>query len=474
MCFDFGIRYSTASAPSSLGSMVRRCLFLKSLPEPHRAGDFGDDRVILRPARLEQLRHARQTARDVAGLGAVDRDARDDVARAHRRARLERDDRFDRQQIARVAAARQLGDLAVLALDDDRRLEAGRARRRAPIDDDALGDAGRLVDLLRHRGALDQILEADHAVDLGQDRPGERIPLGDALAALDLVALVDLEPRAILHAVHRALGAAAVGDDDRDVARHRHQIAVRVAREVAVADLHLAVEVRLDERLVRELRRAADVEGAHRELRARLADRLRGDDADRLAHIDRRAAREIAPVAGAADAVLRLAGQDRADLHLLDAGGVDRRHVLLDDHPAGFDDHLAVGVAQRLRRGAAENARSERRHHRARVDDRAHADAARRAAIGHGDDRILRDVDETARQIARVRGLQRGVREALAGAVGRVEVFENRQALLEVGDDRALDDLARRLGHQAAHGGELAHLRRRTARARNATSCRSS
>ena len=36
-------------------------LVLEVAPEPHRAGDFGDDRVILRPARLEQLRHARQS-----------------------------------------------------------------------------------------------------------------------------------------------------------------------------------------------------------------------------------------------------------------------------------------------------------------------------------------------------------------------------------------------------------------------------
>ena len=81
------------------------------------------------------------------------------------------------------------------------------------------------------------------------------------------------------------------------------------------------------------------------------------------------------------------------------------------------------------------------------------------------DDAVLRDVDETARQVARVRGLQRGVGETLAGAVGRVEVLEHRQAFLEVRDDRRLDDLARRLGHQAAHAGELLHLRRRTARA---------
>ena len=45
-------------------------LVLEVAPELHRAGDFRDDRVILRTARFEQFRHARQTAGDVARLGA--------------------------------------------------------------------------------------------------------------------------------------------------------------------------------------------------------------------------------------------------------------------------------------------------------------------------------------------------------------------------------------------------------------------
>jgi hypothetical protein len=44
------------------------------------------------------------------------------------------------------------------------------------------------------------------------------------------------------------------------------------------------------------LARAADVERAHRELRARLADRLGGDDADRLADLgDRLAVARLMP-----------------------------------------------------------------------------------------------------------------------------------------------------------------------------------
>ena len=284
-------------------------------------------------------------------------------------------------------------------------------------------------------------------------------------AALDDVALVDVHARAVLDTVRRTLGAVGIDDRNHHVADHRDQVTFAVAGDRLVPDDDLAFEVRLDERLLVDLRRTADVEGAHGQLRAGLADRLRRDDADRLAVVDRRAAGEIAAVALAADAVDELAGQCRADLHFLDAGLVDGVDMGLLHQRAALDDHLAGGGITHVIAGrAAEDARAERGHHGAGIDDGAHLDAELGAAVVLRDDAVLRDVDQTAGQVAGVRGLQRGVREALAGAVGRVEVFEHREAFLEVRDDRRLDDLARRLGHQAAHAGELAHLRRRTAR----------
>ena len=242
------------------------------------------------------------------------------------------------------------------------RRSAVRAPSRAPVDDDALGDAGRLVERLRHRLAFDQILELDRARDLGQDRTGVGIPFGDALAALHLVALVDLDVRTVRDAVHGALGAVLIDDRDRDVTRHGDQLAVRVARHVLVLDLDRAFVVRLDERLLVDLRRAADVERTHRELRARLADRLRRDDADRFADVDRRAAREIAPVALAADAVGRLAGQHRTDAHLLHAGRARSPRL---PAPSISVPRLTMtscrdGSRDVLGRGAAEDARAER------------------------------------------------------------------------------------------------------------------
>ena len=81
-----------------------------------------------------------------------------------------------------------------------------------------------------------------------------------------------------------------------------------------------------------------------------------------------------------------------------------------------------------------------------------------RAAVVLADDQLLGDVDETAGQVARVGGTQRRVDEALAGARRGDEVLEGLEALTEVLLDRARDHVATRVGHEAAHAGDLAHL----------------
>src|SRR5919204_309116 len=66
---------------------------------------------------------------------------------------------------------------------------------------------------------------------------------------------------------------------------------------------------------------AAGVERAHGQLRARLADRLRCDDAHRLADLDQLARGQVAPVARAADALARLAHEHRPHLYRRAPGG---------------------------------------------------------------------------------------------------------------------------------------------------------
>src|SRR5208283_5756401 len=114
------------------------------------------------------------------------------------------------------------------------------------------------------------------------------------------------------------------GDDDFAVTRHHDQIAVAAFDGVDAMQAHHAFVAHFERGLLgAPAGGAADMEGTHRELRARLADRLRGNDSDRLAKVDAVAAAEIASVAFHADALARLAGKHRANLDSLDAGIFD-------------------------------------------------------------------------------------------------------------------------------------------------------
>src|SRR5271170_4186554 len=84
----------------------------------------------------------------------------------------------------------------------------------------------------------------------------------------------------------------------------------------------------------------ADMERAHRELRSRLANRLRGDDTDRLAEVHQMAAAEVASIALDANALPRLAGEHRANLDSLDAGIFDFLDLVLVDHLVSLHQHF--------------------------------------------------------------------------------------------------------------------------------------
>ena len=86
---------------------------------------------------------------------------------------------------------------------------------------------------------------------------------------------------------------------------------------------------------------------------------------------------------------------------------------------------------------------------------RADPDAVVRAAVVLVDDHVLGNVHQAAGQVTGVGRAQRGIGQTLARAVRRDEVFQRRQAFAEVRADGQRDDAPGRVGHQAAHTGQL-------------------
>src|SRR6202043_3534447 len=296
--------------------------------------------------------------------------------------------------------------------------------------------------LVRVDRARDELLPDGHVAAVADQQPGaHRDRVGDFFRAVvrhdddlpGLLGLLDLDPALVL-----ADGRHALRDTGLEELLDARQ---------AVGDV-LA-------------RHTAGVEGPHGELGARLADRLGRDDADGLADVHPLAGGQRAAVALAADADLGLADQHAGRADGLHAGlGQPVEHQLGRVLP-GLGQHHAVDLDV-LGHGTA----------RARVLDvrqlaqvafgvllrDPHGERAVGAAVLLAHDHVLGHVHQAAGEVPGVRRAERGVGQALAGAVRGDEVLKHRQALAEAGLDRPRDRLALRVGHQASHAGDLPDL----------------
>ncbi len=206
--------------------------------------------------------------------------------------------------------------------------------------------------------------------------------------------------------MHRAF--APLGIDDRKLARPaQHDAAAALVDDDAdVTILDRPVGRCFQVRLLVDLCGAPDMERAHGQLRARLTNRLRRDDAHRFANVYRRAACQIAAIAFRADPDLGFAHQRRADFHRLRAERFDlRNHRFIEQGARRDDDRVGLGIDNILRRGAAQNPLTQRRDGRAALHDGPHFERPLGAAIEFDNHAILADIDQTTGQIARVRGL---------------------------------------------------------------------
>src|SRR6185437_6365557 len=215
-----------------------------------------------------------------------------------------------------------------------------------------------------------------------------------------------------------ALTTLFVDDDQDAIAIHRNELALVIANRINVTELDESIALGILRGLLADPgSRAADMERTHGKLRARLADGLRRNDTDRFAALHHTAGGQVAAVAEAAHAALRFARQHRTNLHPLDTGRLNRASQLFRDFLVYFDDHVVFVVALIFKRHAAHDAVAQRLDNFAGFDNRLDVYAVRSAAIVFSDDDVLRHVAKAACQVPRVRGLESGIGQTLAGAV---------------------------------------------------------
>src|SRR5205814_388605 len=151
--------------------------------------------------------------------------------------------------------------------------------------------------------------------------------------------------RAVDYGVALALAALFIDYQNGAGAVHHHVVATLVADRRQIRELHESIVLGVQRGLLgNSAGGAADMERAHRQLRSRLADRLRRDHPYRFAHFHQLAGGQVTAVAHDANTPLRLARQYGANLHALKTRLLDGIRQVLRNLLVDVDDHGAFVV----------------------------------------------------------------------------------------------------------------------------------
>src|ERR1035438_9118314 len=274
-----------------------------------------------------------------------------------------------------------------------------------------LRQSGHFVDLFLDGDTRAEVVKLNGARRFGKDGEGERIPFCEDLSVVDGVAVLDAETRTVNHMVAFLFAVLFVNDDEQTRAVHGNTGAAAAFYVPQVDELHHAVILGFKSRTLADAGcRTTDVEGAHGQLRAGLADGLRGDNADRFSEFDHAARCEVAAITQGANSAAGFTGEHGTNANALDTSFLDIVGKLFSDFLVYVDDHIAFEVADFFERYAADHAVTQRLDFHAGFDDGFDVDAVRSAAIELVDDDVLRHIDQTAGEVARIGRLQRRIR----------------------------------------------------------------
>src|SRR5262249_46658406 len=159
------------------------------------------------------------------------------------------------------------------------------------------------------------------------------------------------------------------------------------------------IVLRLDDWLLEGLARSTtDVEGPHRQLRSRLANRLCGDDSNRFAELHELPGRQVTAVTMRADSAAAFTSEHRTNLKLLDADALQFGRNLFIDRLVRLDDLLLRhGIDHGFTTDATDDSSREVNLFFVPFVDRTNCDAVHCAAINFVDDHVLRRVDQFSR-----------------------------------------------------------------------------
>ena len=276
------------------------------------------------------------------------------------------------------------------------------------------------IDLIHHGNVFNNVLKLNAAGVLRNNRTGHRIPGSKLLSGLNRLPILNQERGAVRYLVAFTF-TTVIHHNDFTGTRNHHEFTLgRLHEAHCFIEAHRAGRLGLDTRCNCSTgRRTTNVERTHRQLRTRLTNRLSCDNADRLACVNQRAAAEITTIALGAQTVAGITGQRRTNLDHVNTNFVKFVAKPLIQQGAGSDHNfMRIRIDDVNSSDTTENTITQRLNDFTAFHKRTHLNAASRTAVVLDHHKILRHVNETTGEVARVCRLQRRISQTLTSTVG--------------------------------------------------------
>ena len=391
------------------------------LTEGNGTGDLGQYGRLLGRTSFEQIGNTRQTAGNILGTACNLRNTCDHVTEVDLSSVLQLHNGLSLQHVLSGHVSSGDHDIIAVCIDDlDRRTffltGSGTSCQLTDLDG---GNAQSLILLLIDGHTLDNIDISDEAAHLRNDGMSMRIPTGNGLTDLNLIAFLNVQYCTVRDLMRFLDRPEIVHNEHFGLTGNNYILAVGISNGLGIFDLNLTVVAYGCSGLCYGTRcRTADVEGTHGKLGSGLTDGLCGNDADGLTGIDLLAAGEITTVALGADAELALTGNRRANLNSVDLCRLEQITKLLIKQSACRDQYiLGAGLQYVDSHGSTEHAITQVLNYITAGNVRSNEQSVISTAVFLGDHQILSNVDKTTSQITGVCGLQGGIGQTLTCTV---------------------------------------------------------
>ena len=263
-----------------------------------------------------------------------------------------------------------------------------------------------------HCHTFDDITKSNGTLNLSKNGIGIRIPFYQRLSLLNFLTITDFQLRSIHNRKSLFFSTGFILNHKASISIHYNDFARLVFQGPEPHILNDSPTFSVQSCLLNHSTRGStNMEGSHRQLRARLTYRLRCNNTHRFTNLNPLKRCHVATVTLNTNTLFRLTGQAGTHFNFFNTGIFNSGNRVFLDQTIGFRQNVSSERIDHIfKNSSPQNSFTQRLNNFAGLNQRNSIDAFQCATIFLLNNHVLRNINQTTREVTGICGFERGIR----------------------------------------------------------------